>query len=89
MSYNAKHAAPRGRWIDRHPYPVTRRMALVAFPVAVALLVATYGFGAGIRIDHYAGTSGVSVGTDSAYCSAEHPNGYGFPWLQLTCEHAS
>jgi hypothetical protein len=59
-----------------------RRLAALAATAAVVLaaLLAT-GLA---RVDHYAGAYGVSVGTDSAYCSLEVTS-----WPPFSCEAAS
>lgn len=90
MLYSPKHAAPesaayrafrvimtwrpRGKWANR----ALVTAAIVAFIVAVVLPLTPVR----VHLDH-AGTYGVSIGTDTSYCSVEvwHPS--------LTCEHAN
>jgi hypothetical protein len=55
-------------------------IAGIAVSLLVIVLLAASGL---VSFDHYGGAYGVSVGTNSAYCSAETA------WPALTCESAS
>jgi hypothetical protein len=76
MRYYPRHAAPRNiRPVRRIMGAILAALALTA--IAVLLLTPVR-----VHLDHYAGTYGVSAGTDTSYCSLEvwHPS--------LSCETA-
>jgi hypothetical protein len=47
-----------------------KRTILIALLAAVTLLGAPF-----VHIDHYYGSYGVSIGSDTHYCSVDFPNG--------------